>query len=572
MNFEKCLEGKAVSAGFAVGPVFVYSPFEPVLSGGKLDSGEIHASRGRYLELKCEAEDELSEIYRLLSQDNPEKAKIFAAHQDILYDEAIDEGVYNAIDRGEPVDCAVNDVYTGFMEMLAKNKNPRIRERADDIRDVRNRLLRIYAGLPEKNLSSLTRPVIIAARDLLPSDTATLDRRNTLAIVTEVGGETSHSAIIAKSYEIPALLGISGLMSALGENDYAAVDGEKGILTLNPQQATIDEYELKQAEYKKVAEESRLWREKIPMTADGVRIQVQLNIGTASHQELEFAEYVDGVGLFRTEFLYLGRDSLPVEDVQYDVYRKVLEAFGNKPVTLRTLDIGGDKQLGCLNLPREDNPFLGNRALRLCLSRSDVFRVQLRAALRAGLHGNLRIMFPMVGSIDDIKSAKQAVADAARSLREDCVAFDENVELGIMIEIPSIALMADKVAQIVDFASIGTNDLCQYLLAADRMNPAVASYYQSYHPSLMRLISLVAQAFKREGKDLCICGELGGDARAVPLLVGLGLGSLSMGASSLGGCKKAICELTIKCAESIAREALECATAQDVERAAKYWR
>jgi phosphotransferase system enzyme I (PtsI) len=350
-----------------------------------------------------------------------------------------------------------------------------------------------------------------------------------------------------------------------GEIECAVVDADKGILILNPQKETITEYKGKNEEYKKTAREIQHWREKIPITADGMRIDVMLNIAAASPEELEAAKYADGVGLFRTEFLYLGRSNLPTEDEQYSIYRRVLEIYGNKPVTLRTLDIGGDKQLDCMDLPHEDNPFLGNRALRLCLNHPDVFRTQLRAALRAGLHGNLRIMFPMVGSINDILSAKQAVTEAAQSLEEESIPYDGNVKLGIMIEIPSIALMADEAVQLVDFASIGTNDLCQYLLAADRMNSAVTDYYQSYHPAMFRLISTVAEAFTRAGKELCVCGELGGDAFAGPLLIGLGLRSLSMGVSSLGRCKKTICGLTIEYAENIASKVLRLNTARDVE-------
>jgi phosphotransferase system enzyme I (PtsI) len=581
MDCEKYLNGKPVSEGFAIGHIFVYHPFEPVISGDTLKPEETPDARARYTRLKAAAKAELEEIHALLSDNTPEKAKIFAAHQDILFDDEIDGEILCAIDGGEPVDRAVNNVYTAFIGMLSINKNPLIRERADDLRDVRNRLLRINAGVPEQNLSNLIRPMIVAARDLLPSDTATLDRKNTLAIVTEVGGETSHSAIIAKSYGIPAVLGISDLMSELaqmerssaqnsgisqsGQSGFAIVDTSAGMMILNPLQKTITEYEIRSVEYKKAAGVLWLWREKSPVTADGVRIEVMLNIAAATQEELAVAGYADGIGLFRTEFLYMGRNSLPTEDEQYNIYRKVLEVFGKKPVTLRTLDIGGDKQLDCLDLPREENPFLGNRALRLCLSRPDVFNTQLRAALRAGLHGNLRIMFPMVGSIDDILSAKQAVAEAAHSLKAEGIPFDENVKLGIMIEVPSIALMADEAVQLVDFASIGTNDLCQYLLAADRMNPAVADYYQSYHPAMFRLISIVAETFTHAGKELCVCGELGGDALAGPLLIGLGLRSLSMGASSLGRCKKTICGLTIERAENIAHEVLRLNTERNIK-------
>jgi phosphotransferase system enzyme I (PtsI) len=401
---------------------------------------------------------------------------------------------------------------------------------------------------------------------LLPSDTASLDRGRVLAIITEAGGPTSHSAIIARSYGIPAVLGIEGLLATLekSKTESAAVDAESGEVFLNPDAELAAKFSERRKMFIKKREEALRFLGVEARTKDGVRVELGLNIGKVDDKELEGEAYTDFSGLFRTEFLFMGRDKLPGEDEQYEVYRKVLERYGERPVSLRTLDIGGDKPLSSMELPREDNPFLGNRALRLCFTHPEIFKTQLRAALRASVHGNLWLMLPMVGSIDDIRKAKKYINEVRAELTEKKIPFNKNFKTGIMIEIPAIAMIADLAAAEVDFASIGSNDLCQYLCAADRINPAVSAYYQSYHPGLFRMIGNVVAAFNKAGKPISVCGELGGDAVAAPLLIGLGLRKLSMGFASVAELKRVLAGLSLGEAEALAKKALVLQTAEEI--------
>ena len=562
-------KGNPVSPGIAVGRVWLYEPYSPDVSPGELPPEAAGEAAARYDGLREAAKRELEAIRQRLEEEGQgDKAKIFAAHLDILYDVAMDEEIRDAValDHLTP-EWAVQKTYEKYAKLLGKAADPLIRERAADMRDVKNRLLRIAAGVPERNLAALPEPVIVAAHDLLPSDTATLDREKVLAIVTEVGGATSHSAIIARSYELPALLGVEGLLSGLTHGGEAAVDALEGILITDPSPEEKRAFGEKREEFLRRRAREKEFLGARPVLADGTGIPVCLNIGSAGEAELSGEKYVDGVGLFRTEFVYMGRDSLPTEEEQYGIYRTVLEAFGERPVTLRTLDIGGDKKLACMDLPREDNPFLGNRALRLCFQRPEIFLTQLRAALRASVHGNLQLMFPMVGSLEDLRRAKGFVEEARAQLDARGVPYAPEVKLGIMIEIPSIALMADKAAEEADFASIGTNDLIQYATAVDRMNPDVSRYYQSCHPGVFRLIGMATEAFRRAGKTISVCGELGGDPLAVPVLVGLGVDKLSMGLSSVAGVKKVLSGLTMAEARRLAGIATGLATAEEVETA-----
>ena len=532
-------KGNPVSEGIAVGKAYLYQPYVPQVTEGEIPEDQAPAAVARYEELLEGAKQELAAIReRLEKAGDGDKAKIFTAHQDILFDVAMDEEIRDKItyDFMTP-EWAIHKVYEKFIKILNKAKDDLIRERVADMRDVKNRLLRIAAGVPEKNLAALGEPVIVVAHDLLPSDTATLDRKNVLALVTEIGGATSHSAIIARSYEIPALLGVDGAMENLSHGQEIAVDAVEGLLVADPSGEVKADFAKKREAFLKRREEEKKFLGVEPRMADGTLLPVHLNVGSANDQELAAEKYTDGVGLFRTEFIYMGKEQLPTEDEQYEIYKKVLTAFGDRPVTIRTLDIGGDKKLQCMELPVEENPFLGNRALRLCFSMPEVFLTQLRAALRASVHGNLWIMFPMVGSMDDIRRAKAFVQQAKDQLDAQGVPYSPNVKLGIMVEIPSIALVADLAAKEVDFASIGTNDLTQYSTAVDRMNPALREYYQSYHPALFRLIGYVVESFAKEGKPVSVCGEMGGDPYAAAVLAGLGMSKLSMGSASVARIK-----------------------------------
>lgn len=559
-------KANAVSQGIAIGKAFHYVPYAPQVTEGEIAENLVPEAIAAYERAQAAAKAELDAIEVKLLATDPDKAKIFHAHMDILFDAAMDEDIRDDITyEYYTTQWAIHKVYEKYIKVIGKSKDELIRERVADMRDVKNRLLRCLDGLPERNLATLDEPVIIVAHDLFPSDTATLDRSKVLAIVTEVGGATSHSAIIARSYEIPAILGFEDAMSKIPQQGSLVVDAVNGAIIIEPTAQEVTEYEEKRAAYAIKAAETKKYLDTKPLTADGVHVEVELNVGSASVQELQGSKYTDGVGLFRTEFIYMGKSQLPTEDEQVAIYKKVLLEFGDRPVTIRTLDIGGDKKLDCMELPVEENPFLGNRALRLCFNMPEVFKTQLRACLRASVYGNLWLMFPMVGSIDDIRRANAALQEAREELDHEGIAYNPNMRVGIMIEIPSIALVADMAAQEVDFASIGTNDLTQYTTAVDRMNPAVTSYYQTYHPAMFRLIGYVVEQFNKAGKDICVCGEMGGDKLAAPVLVGLGMRRLSMGLASVAQIKKILSGLTIDKAEYLAQKVRTFATAEEVE-------
>ena len=558
--------GNPVSQGIALGRAYCYQAFIPRVEEHGLEGMSPQEAVARYEALRESAKMELEAIVtRLQAAGEADKAKIFSAHLDILFDEAMDEEVHSRIEEEDAApDWAISQVFDQFITLLGKAKDPLIRERTEDLRDVKHRLLRLSAGVPERNLSALEGPVVVVCHDLLPSDTATLDRAHVLAIVTEIGGPTSHSAILARSYELPAILGVEGAMADLSQGQELIVDAVEGILIADPTAEEKAGYE-----EKRTAFAQRRALEKTYLTAptrlsDGTKVHVELNVGAAGENELAGEAYTDGVGLFRTEFLYLGRESLPTEEEQYEIYKKVLLRFAGKPVTLRTLDVGGDKKLSCLDLPKEENPFLGNRALRLCFQRPDLFKTQLRAALRAAACGELWLMFPMVGSLDDLRGAKALLAETRGELDAEGVPHGEG-KIGIMVEIPSIALIADLAAKEADFASIGTNDLIQYTTASDRMNPAVAPYYQSFHPGVFRLIGQVAEAFQAQGKSVAVCGEMGGDPLTAAVLVGLGVDRLSMGLASVARIKKLLSGLDLTTARVLAETVRNMETAAQAE-------
>jgi phosphotransferase system enzyme I (PtsI) len=557
--------GNPVSHGYAVGKVLLYVPYKPKIKTETIAPDEREQALGRYVFAIEQAREELENLYNTIADCKPEQANIFTAHLDILEDEVMDEEIRAAIldDLLSP-SSAVMQVYERYMAVLAAGQDKVIRERVMDMEDVRNRLLRCMDGLPQQNLAMLENPVIIVTRDLLPSDTANVDREKVLAIVTEIGGATSHSAIIARSYGIPALLGVKDATMALSSGATIIVDAIDGVVITAPDENQKEEYERKKAAFIKEQRDASRYLEVEPITTDGIRIEMELNIGSDNENELRNADYTDGVGLFRTEFLYMERNSLPSEDEQTEAYKTILKRFGDKPVIIRTLDIGGDKTLACMELPAEDNPFLGKRALRLCFDRPDVFQTQLRALLRAACWGNLWIMFPMVSSVDDICRAKSMLEASRQYLEKHAIPFG-TIKVGVMIEVPALAVIADTIAEQADFASIGTNDLIQYTLAADRLNPDVTEYYQPYHPSILRLIHHAAEKFEKTGKPLGVCGEMAGDCYAASLLIGLGVTRLSMSGSSIAQIKRLISRLSVIKLKETAQRALSCRSADEVK-------
>lgn len=558
-------EGIPVSDGVAIGQVFHYQPSPPAVPEKWLAADEIEDSLERFRQVLLQAENEIITLIQNMELDEEQK-KIFQAHIDIVQDEVINQEIEDEVrDRRLSPECAAKVVYERYIEVISKARDALIRERAADLRDVSQRIIRLWLGVKADTLATLSGEVILVAHDLLPSDTASMNRDHVRAIVTEVGGYTSHMAILARNYGIPAVLGVSDILVNTQNGQRVAVDAVSGRVITN---LTVDQekqYQVMRAEYLQQMSDLKQYLPIRPVSTDGTKFDLFLNIGSAADHELELEEYTDGVGLFRTEFLYMSKSCLPTEEEQFQVYKKAACTCQGRPVVIRTLDIGGDKKLDYLELPREDNPFLGLRALRLCFEMMPIFKTQLRAILRAGAYGNVWIMFPMVGSIGDIRFAKQIVEEVKQELDREGVAYGCDVKIGIMVEIPSIALMADVAAAEVDFASIGTNDLCQYLMAVDRLNPSVANYYQSFHPALFRLIRQIAVEFTKQGKPVSVCGEIGGDPQAAALLAGLGIRKFSMNASSLAAVKKMISQLSICKAERMARTVLELSTAVQVE-------
>jgi phosphotransferase system enzyme I (PtsI) len=558
--------GRPVSQGIAIGEVFKYTPFKPEIEEKYIESCDTEAYVNKYSNVLQAAKKELTAIIDSMSESNAEEAKIFQAHIDILFDQAMNEEIIDCIkcDLYSP-EYAIKVIYARYIKLLSKAKDPLIRERVADLTDVYNRLIRIWFGVEDRNLSRIKKPVIVAAHDMLPSDTAVLKKENVLAILTEVGGSTSHTAILARNYGIPAVLGIPNLMDSIAEGEKVIVDAIQGNVHTEPSEEQLEQFKNDRNVFLVKQKEMKKYLPAEPVTEDGTHIDICLNIGSVDDNEFTIEKFTDGIGLFRTEFLYMSRPSLPTEEEQFETYKKAAMIYGERPVIIRTLDIGGDKQLDYLDLPKEDNPFLGLRALRFCFDQMPIFKTQLRACLRASAFGNIWIMFPMVGSLGDIRFARKIVEEVKAELTLEGIAFNPKIKIGIMVEIPSIAIMADIAASEVDFASIGTNDLCQYLTAVDRLNPNVAQYYQSFHPAMFRLIANVVKEFQSQGKVVSVCGEMGGDPLAAAILIGLGMRKLSMNASSVPSIKRLISQINIVKAERIARTVLELSTAAQVE-------
>lgn len=561
---RKVLTGNPVSEGIALAKAYVYRPGTIVAESGTFEQGQEAAYLEAFQKTADAAAAELREIRQRLEAENPKQAKIFAAHAELLEDEEIVGEIRDAIktERIYP-DQAIERVYSEFAAILSGVDDPLIAGRAADLCDVKNRLLRIYQGKTQHNLSELSEDVIVVAHDLLPSDTATMDRQHVKGIVTEIGGTNSHSAILARIFQIPAVLGVADAVSRIEAGALLVVDAISGTIIQEPTGQEIETCRARGMQFEEQREKARIYLDQPAALSDGTKISIGINIGSAEF-EVPQTQF-DFVGLFRTEFLYMQRDSFPDEEEQLYAYKRVLANAKGNPVTLRTLDIGGDKELPYMELPNEQNPFLGKRALRLCLSERELFMTQLRAALRASAFGPLQIMFPMVGSMDDLYRAKECVQQAKQELTAQKLAYDENIKLGIMIEIPSIALIADQAAMEVDFASVGSNDLTQYVCAADRMNPELSAYYQSLSPAMLRLLGYVFESFDACGKPVSVCGELAGNPKAAVLLVGLGARKLSMSSGNIAGVKAALAQTSLSEAQDIAKRCKQMETETEIK-------
>ncbi|MGG4221437.1 phosphoenolpyruvate--protein phosphotransferase [Paenibacillus jamilae] len=558
------ISGIAASAGIAIARAFILE--HPNYAVERRAVGDVEAEIARLDAALAESQTELESIKeKTLRELGEKKAEIFASHLLILNDpELIDPVKAKIRDEQLNADYALNEVATQFVSMFENMKSAYLQERASDMRDVTKRVLNHLLGVHFVSPAEIAEETIVLAEDLTPSDTAQLNREFVKGFATNIGGRTSHSAIMARSLEIPAVVGTKNILSQAKSGDLIIVDGLDGHVFVNPTEEIVAEYRAKQVAYDKQREEWRKLRGEATVSVDGVHVELAANIGTPNDVAGVLDNGGEGVGLYRTEFLYMGRDKLPSEDVQYTAYKTVLERMEGKPVVVRTLDIGGDKELPYLDLPKEMNPFLGFRAIRLCLDRQDIFRTQLRALLRASVHGNLRIMFPMIATLNEFREAKAVLLEEKEKLVAEGVSVSEEIQLGIMVEIPSTAVLADQFAKEVDFFSIGTNDLIQYTMAADRMNERVSYLYQPYNPSILRLVKMVIDAAHREGRWVGMCGEMAGDTTAIPLLLGLGLDEFSMSATSILPARSQISKLSRADMEKLATKALDMQTAEQV--------
>ncbi|BCA85573.1 phosphoenolpyruvate-protein phosphotransferase [Enterococcus saigonensis] len=562
------LKGIAASDGVAVAKAYLL--VQPDLSFNKISVEDTEAEEKRIDDALAKSTEELQQIREKAAQSLGEaEAQVFDAHLMVLSDpEMIGQIKQNVKDNKVNAESAlkeVTDMYIGMFE--AMDDNAYMQERAADIRDVAKRVLAHLLGVTLPNPSMINEEVVVVAHDLTPSDTAQLDRKFVKAFVTDIGGRTSHSAIMARSLEIPAIVGTKEITAKVKAGDILAVNGIIGDVIIDPTEDQKAEFQKAGAEFAAQKAEWEKLKEADTITADGKHFELAANIGTPKDLEGVHNNGAEAIGLYRTEFLYMDSSDFPTEEDQFEAYKAVLEGMGDKPVVVRTMDIGGDKELPYLTLPHEMNPFLGYRALRISLSElgDDMFRTQLRALLRASAFGNLRIMFPMVATLKEFRAAKKMYDEERQKLINEGVTVSDTIQVGIMIEIPAAAVLADKFAKEVDFFSIGTNDLIQYTMAADRMNERVSYLYQPYNPSILRLIKNVIDSAHAEGKWAGMCGEMAGDQTAVPILMGMGLDEFSMSATSILKTRSLMKRLSTEDMKVLADKALnDCDTMEEV--------
>ena len=561
------LQGIAASDGIAIAKVYTLTEPDLTVTKVTVEDSEKEVSR---LDDALAASIKDVELIKETALKNlgEEEAQVFDAHLMVLSDPELIGQVKDSITSNKVnAESALKEVTDMFISIFAgMEDNPYMQERAADIRDVSKRILAHLLGVKIPSPATIKDEVIIVAADLTPSDTAQLNRQYVKAFVTDIGGRTSHSAIMARSLEIPAIVGTKEVTSIAKDGDIIIVDGLSGDVFLNPSEEVVAEYRAKAEAFAAQQAEWEKLKDSKTYTKDGHQVELAANIGTPKDLEGVVNNGAEGVGLYRTEFLYMDSHEMPTEEDQFEAYKAVLEGMNGKPVVVRTMDIGGDKELPYLPLPHEMNPFLGYRAIRISLNEPEMFRTQLRALLRASVYGKLRIMFPMIATLNDFRGAKALLEKEKAKLIAEGVAVSDDIQVGIMIEIPAAAVLAHQFAKEVDFFSIGTNDLIQYTMAADRMNERVSYLYQPYNPSILTLIKHVIDSAHKEGKWAGMCGEMAGDQTAVPLLVGLGLDEFSMSASSVLKTRSLIAKLTLSDMQALADKAInECATVQEVE-------
>ena len=566
---NRIITGIAASPGIAIGKVFLYkdSNFE-IFEKSKLTKEEEIARliKGREI-----AKAQLEEIKEnTLVKLGKYKADIFEGHITLLEDEELFSEIDSKISENNyTAEFALNEAIDEYATMLGNLEDAYFKERAGDLRDIGKRWLYGVANQEIVDLSKLQPETIIVAKELNPSDTAQINLDNVLAFVTEIGGKTAHSSIMARSLELPAVVGVGAILDTLQAEQTIIVDAIKGEVIVDPNEETLKLYSEKREKVLREKEELKVLREKEAISKDGYKVDVWGNIGSPKDVKGIISNGGFGVGLYRTEFLFMDKDSFPTEDEQFEAYKIVAEELAGYPVTIRTMDIGGDKSLPYMELPKEENPFLGWRAIRVCLDRQEILRTQFKALLRASKYGKIKIMLPMIIDIEEVRKAKKILEECKAELREKGIEFDENIMLGIMVETPAVAFRAKYFSRECDFFSIGTNDLTQYTLAVDRGNEQIANLYDTYNPAVLQAIKMLIDGAHAGGINISMCGEFAGDENAVPLLFGMGLDSFSMSGISIPKVKKIMMKLTKADCEKLVEDALELSTAEEIKKLVK---
>jgi phosphotransferase system enzyme I (PtsI) len=563
---ELKFQGVGVAPGIARGNVFIHHPDDEEPQKRRLDESEIPAEVTRFESALIATRAQILEMQQRIAEAIGAKdASIFDAHLLVVEDRTLIDEVLRTLEREKyNVEFVFSEVANRYARTLSEIDDPYLRERAFDIHDVTRRIIRNLLGRTSRTLANLESPQVVIAHNITPSDTATLNRQMVLGFATDIGSRTSHTAIMARSLNIPAVVGLKDISKQLKAGDHVLLDGTNGFLVLNPTDATLWEYGEIEVQRGRVEEVLTGLRETVSTTKDGRHVILSANIELPEDVALVQEAGAEGIGLYRTEFFFLNKSELPSEEEQYETYRTVAQAIAPQSVIIRTLDLGGDKFLSHSHLPTEINPFLGCRAIRFCLERPDIFKNQLRAILRASAVGNVRMMFPMISGLAELRQANELLETCRAELRDEGKDFDANLEVGIMIEIPSAVLIADSLAKEVDFFSIGTNDLIQYTIAVDRVNERIAYLYEPTHPAIIRLIELTVNAAHENHIWVGVCGEMAGEITLTPLLIGLGIDEFSASAGLVPRVKKAVQTLDSKECVQLVEDVRGLASATDI--------
>lgn len=555
-------EGIIASSGIAMGKVYLFTRQEIVISDKKIQKSEVEAETKKVLDAIQTYINDLDNR----KNESEEQKKISDAHKELLSDPYFSDTISSKISSDlKNAEQALNETVNEMVEIMSQLEDEYLKERAADYKDIGYQVMFKLKGIVPKDLHNLSEKSIVVSKELTPSDTSTMDKKNVIGFATDLGGKTSHTSIIAQTLDIPALVGMGTISEKLKGGEFAIIDGDQGFLIVNPTDEEISSYKGKIKELSDKKERLKKVKDSVATTKDNRTVEVSANIGNIKDLEIAIENGCDGVGLFRTEFLYMENDHFPKEDEQFEVYKKSAELLKGKPIIIRTLDIGGDKGLNYFDFPKEDNPFLGYRAIRFCLDKEDIFKTQLRAILRASYYGNIKIMLPFVISVDEIKRSREILEGIKKDLDKENIPYDKDIDLGIMVETPASVMMADKLIKYSDFFSIGTNDLTQYVLAVDRGNENISHLYNSYNPAVLRAVKHVIDESHKAGKWTGMCGQFASDTKATKLLLGLGLDEFSGSSSKLAEVKYTIMNSTFNEEEKFALEVLDMESTKDIE-------